>query len=83
LLNNAIQHTEDDGVITILTEEETDHFIITIQDNGKGIPPEDLPHIFERFFRGDRSRSHARDRVQALVWRLFPNSSESAAAASG
>jgi len=57
LLNNAIQYTDSNGLIEITTLQDNNHLILSVKDNGRGIPPEDQPHIFERFFRGDRSRA--------------------------
>ena len=58
LLTNAIKYTEE-GTIEILTEEEEKSVKITIKDSGIGIPAEDLPRIFERFYRVDKVRSRA------------------------
>ncbi|WP_373545255.1 two-component system sensor histidine kinase RppB [Chamaesiphon sp.] len=59
LIHNAIQYTPTDGVVTIRLESSERHAILTIQDNGIGISTEDLPHIFDRFYRvqADRSRN--------------------------
>ena len=59
LIHNAIQYTPDYGVVTIRLESSERNAILTIQDNGIGISTEDLPHIFDRFYRvqADRSRN--------------------------
>jgi signal transduction histidine kinase len=59
LLANAIAHTGKDGQITINVREENDKVYISVSDTGEGIPPEDLPMIFERFYRVDKSRTRA------------------------
>jgi len=66
LLHNAIQYTEDKGIISLNTEEENGNFIMVITDNGKGIPAADLAHVYERFFRGDRSRSRTKGQGSGL-----------------
>ena len=57
LLDNAIKFVPEGGEIIIAAEEHNTLAEITVKDSGQGISEEDLPHIFERFYRGDRSRS--------------------------
>jgi signal transduction histidine kinase len=59
LINNAIQYTPANRVVTIRLESSERNAIITVQDNGIGIAAEDLLHIFDRFYRvqADRSRN--------------------------
>jgi signal transduction histidine kinase len=60
LISNALRHTPQGGKISILAEpaQNTQYAVrITVQDTGSGIPPENLPFIFDRFWRGDKSRS--------------------------
>ncbi|MCI0393670.1 MAG: ATP-binding protein, partial [Chloroflexi bacterium] len=59
LMANALRHTPPGGRIALSAEPAHDGVRITVRDTGEGIPPEDLPYIFDRFWRGDRSRSHA------------------------
>ena len=60
LLDNAIKYTPPDGSIKVVTHLVDHQSVqIEIKDTGVGISPEDLPHIFERFFRCDPSRSQA------------------------
>jgi two-component system, OmpR family, sensor kinase len=57
LLSNALRHTPAGGLVT-LSVERTDGFVrIGVADTGTGISPEDLPHVFDRFYRGDKSLS--------------------------
>jgi signal transduction histidine kinase len=57
LVSNALRHTPDDGSIFLSAAQESDRVMLRVRDTGPGIPAEDLPHIFERFYRGDKARS--------------------------
>jgi signal transduction histidine kinase len=59
LLDNAVTHTGADGRITVTAWQEGDYLNISVSDTGEGIPMEDLPMIFERFYRVDKSRTRA------------------------
>lgn len=60
IVHNALQHTED-GQVTVAATLEGDKCLrISVEDDGLGIDPADLPHIFERFYRTDQSRSRGR-----------------------
>ena len=57
LIDNAVQHTDPSSYIELRWRVAEQAVVISVADNGEGIAAEDLPHIFERFYRGDRSRS--------------------------
>jgi two-component system OmpR family sensor kinase/two-component system sensor histidine kinase BaeS len=59
LLANAIRHTAPGGLVLIRAQWSGDGVRIIVSDTGEGISPEDLPYVFDRFWRGDRARSHA------------------------
>ncbi len=56
LLDNAIRHTPENGLITISATSEMDRITVKVSDTGSGIPPEDIPHLFDRMYRRDRIR---------------------------
>jgi len=56
LVSNALRYTSSGGWIELLASAEQDDITIRVQDNGAGIAPEDLPKVFTRFYRGDKSR---------------------------
>jgi len=59
LMANALRYTPAGGVVTLQAQPTDGGVRIIVRDTGQGIPAEDLPYVFDRFWRGDRSRSHA------------------------
>ncbi|MGB9776448.1 MAG: sensor histidine kinase [Anaerolineae bacterium] len=59
LLSNALRHTPPEGRITVRLTDRGRDVVVAVADNGPGVPPEDLPHLFERFWRRDPSRQRA------------------------
>ena len=59
LVSNALRYTPQNGAITLTAQNSNNQIRLTVKDTGKGIPPEDVPNIFERFYRGDKSRNQA------------------------
>ncbi len=59
LLTNAVAYTPHDGTIRIMAEQAGGELVIKVIDTGRGIAPEHLPYLFERFYRADRSRARA------------------------
>ena len=57
LLSNAIQHNHAGGEARVNLESQNGMAVLAVADAGPGISPEDLPHVFERFYRGDKSRT--------------------------
>jgi signal transduction histidine kinase len=57
LLNNAVRHTAPGGIVAVSASEEGDQIVLRVRDTGEGIPADELPHIWERFYRTE----HARD----------------------
>jgi signal transduction histidine kinase len=57
LVSNAWQYTPEGGKIEVSLRQERDQAVITVSDTGEGISPQDLPHIWDRFFKADRSRT--------------------------
>ena len=62
LLTNAIYYNRPNGEVRVGTRLENGAAILTVADTGQGIAAEELPHIFERFYRGDKSRARAEGR---------------------
>jgi signal transduction histidine kinase len=59
LLDNAIKYTPGGGKVSIELEQSNGNFELRVSDNGIGIPPDDLPRIFDRFYRADKARTRA------------------------
>ena len=59
LLTNAVRHTPDKGKLTLSAIADNSVARVSVSDEGEGIPPEDLPHIFDHFYRVDDSRARA------------------------
>jgi len=61
LVGNAIQYTPEGGEVVVGLGKSSGQAKLTVSDTGPGIPAEDLPHVFERFYRGEKSRTRSRD----------------------
>jgi signal transduction histidine kinase len=61
LIGNAIKYTPAGGEVVVGLGKEGNRARITVSDTGPGIPKEDMPHLFERFYRGEKSRTRSRD----------------------
>jgi two-component system sensor histidine kinase BaeS len=59
LLDNALKYSSSGGLVTVSCRPANEQVIVSVTDTGQGIPSKDLPHVFERFYRSDRSRSRA------------------------
>jgi signal transduction histidine kinase len=59
LVSNALRFTPAGGSVTISARREGPHVEVRVRDTGEGIPPQDLPYIFDSFYRGEKSRSRA------------------------
>lgn len=59
LVTNALRHAGEDAEVKLRLDKRDGHVIVDVEDNGRGIPAEDVPHLFERFYRPDVSRSRA------------------------
>ncbi|WP_019415243.1 ATP-binding protein [Paenisporosarcina sp. TG20] len=59
LIDNAIRHTANKGKVTVRVEKHNAFVKISVEDTGSGIPAEDIPYIFERFYKADKSRTRS------------------------
>lgn len=60
LIDNAIRHTPQDGTVTVSLANEFSYAKISVSDTGVGIPKEDLPYVFERFYKADKARTRSK-----------------------
>lgn len=59
LIDNAIKYTPEGGSVTVTVAKQDGMALFRVADTGIGIPPEDIPKIFDRFYRVDKARSRA------------------------
>lgn len=59
LLDNAFKFTNENGIVRLSVSKEVNQLVLEIEDNGIGIPEEDLPNIVEKFYKGKHSKSHS------------------------
>lgn len=80
LLDNALRYSPSGGAITVEVSRAGSMIVTTVRDQGPGVPQQDVPHVFERFFQGDRSRTGdgtglglaiARELIQAYGGRIW------------
>lgn len=57
LMENAIKYNHEHGQVTVVLDADHQYFTLQVSDTGVGIPEEDLPHVYERFYRADKSHS--------------------------
>ena len=67
IIENALKFTPADGEVEIGADKTNEKIYIWVRDTGPGISPKDLPHIFERFYRGRNSRVEGSDLGLAMV----------------
>ncbi len=60
LIDNALRHTESEGNVTLQVDHQEGGLLIDVKDSGSGIPEEDLPFVFERFYKADKARTRGR-----------------------
>ena len=61
LVDNAVKFTPSDGAVTLSLERRKDEYLLSVADAGPGVPAEARHHIFERFYRADRTRTRSED----------------------
>ncbi len=59
LLSNALRYTQAGGLVRVEARRDGSNVLVLVKDTGNGIPPDEIPHLFERFYRADRSRSRS------------------------
>lgn len=59
IMNNAIKYSPSGGTITCRLMETHNNIVISIADEGLGVPKKDIPHVFDRFFRVDKARARS------------------------
>ncbi|KGA98549.1 sensor histidine kinase [Alkalihalobacillus alcalophilus ATCC 27647 = CGMCC 1.3604] len=60
LIHNALRHTPKGGRVTVKVNRDENYFLFDVDDNGSGIAEQDLPYVFERFYKADKARTRAK-----------------------
>ena len=59
ILKNCMEHTPEDGIVTVIASETALYTQIEVQDTGSGFDPKDIPHLFERFYKGSNASENS------------------------
>ena len=59
IVSNALRYTPEGGDVNLTVTKEPGQIVLSVSDNGPGLPSQDIPHMFDRFWRGEKSRSRA------------------------
>lgn len=68
LLSNAVKYTPEEGEVTLRLQASDKEVHISVSDTGIGVPRQDQPYVFQRFFQSPKTAGKRRERVSDYIW---------------